>query len=68
MIEQPHGRFLWFARSVFVLASPLAQSFQVLRSPKLHSARERWAAIRVLLRLRLWRFIECQRLLAENPR
>ena len=68
MIEQPHGRLLWFARSFLVLASPLAQSFQVLRSPKLHTARERWAAIRVLLRLRLWRFVECQRLLVENPR
>jgi hypothetical protein len=68
MIEQPHGRLLWFARSFLVLASPLAQSFQVLQSPKLHTARERWAAIRVLLRLRFWRFVECQRMLAEKPR
>ena len=63
MIETPNGKAMWFARSFLVLASPLGQVFQVLTSPKLRRLEVKIAAILVLIRLRIWRFVECQRLL-----
>lgn len=63
MIEKPRGKAKWFARSFIVLASPLVQVFQILMSPKLQGLNVKIAAAVVLIRLRLWRFIECQRLL-----
>jgi glycosyltransferase involved in cell wall biosynthesis len=62
-VEQPNGRFLWFLRSIAILASPLAHWIKVVRSDKLETTGQRLKAIVVLFRARFWRFIECNRLL-----
>ena len=62
-VEQPNGRFLWFLRSIAILASPLAHWIKVVQSDRLETTGQRLKAIVVLFRARFWRFIECNRLL-----
>ena len=62
-VEKPHGRLRWFVRSFAVLASPLLHWISIVRSAKLTSWEERVKAIGVLFRIRVWRFLECNRLL-----
>jgi glycosyltransferase involved in cell wall biosynthesis len=62
-VEEPNGRFLWFVRSIAILASPLAHWIKVVRSDKLDTTGQRLKAIVVLFRVRFWRFVECDRLL-----
>jgi glycosyltransferase involved in cell wall biosynthesis len=62
-IEKPHGRSRWFLRGFAVLASPLVHWVSIVRSAKLNSPEERMKAIGVLFRIRVWRFLECNRLL-----
>ena len=66
-IEKPHGRSRWFLRTSAVLASPLVHWISIVRSPKLNSLEERRKAIGVLFRIRVWRFLECNRLLLTEP-
>ena len=60
------GRLLWLARSLVLPASALAHSPKVLVSPELNSFGQRFAAICMLFRLRLWRAADCLRLLTVN--
>jgi glycosyltransferase involved in cell wall biosynthesis len=62
-VEKPGGRSRWFLRSFAVLASPLMHWIRIVRSSKLNSPEERIKAIGVLFRIRVWRFLECNRLL-----
>lgn len=62
-IEKPNGRFLWFVRSFAVLASPFVHWVTVMRTDKLDNAQQRRQAVGVLFRIRLWRFLEANRLL-----
>ena len=65
-IEKPNGRTLWFLRSFAVLGSPFVHWIVVARSNKLQSVEQRLMATGVLFRIRLWRFIECNRLLLRQ--
>jgi GT2 family glycosyltransferase len=62
-VEKPGGRLRWFLRSFAVLASPLVHWISIVRSAKLNSPEQRMKAIGVLFRIRVWRFLECNRLL-----
>lgn len=59
--EQPRGRLRWLIRSFALPPSILAHAPRVLRSPMLANDAERWGALKVLARLRLWRFWDAQR-------
>jgi glycosyltransferase involved in cell wall biosynthesis len=63
MLEQPGGGIHWFARSWLVLLSPLVQVFYILKTEELRTASQRFGALAILIRLRVWRFVECNRLL-----
>ena len=63
MIETRWGRLRWFLRSIVVLLSPAIQVLRLFRTQKLERLRDRLAASWVLIRLRLWRFVESNRLL-----
>jgi len=65
-IEKPNGRLIWFLRSFAVLGSPLVHWIAVARSEKLDTVEQRAKAIGVLFRIRIWRFIECNRLLLRG--
>ncbi len=65
-IERPNGRAVWFLRSFAILASPFAHWLVIARSQKLSNARDRLKAIGVLFRVRVWRFVECNRLLLRR--
>jgi GT2 family glycosyltransferase len=65
-VERPNGREIWFLRSFAVLVSPFVHWIRVARSPKLDSAGQRLKAIGVLFRIRVWRFVECNRLLFSS--
>jgi hypothetical protein len=56
----------WFMRSFAVLVSPFAHWVEIVRSEKLDSFGQRLGAIAVLFRIRLWRFLEAQRLLMNR--
>jgi glycosyltransferase involved in cell wall biosynthesis len=65
-IEKPHGRLIWFMRSLAVLGSPLVHWITVARSAKLDTVDQRAKAIGVLFRIRIWRFVEYNRLLLRG--
>lgn len=60
--EQPRGRLKWLVRAWAFLAAPVSGVFEVASAPNLNSARERLDAYLVLLRFRVWRFFEYNRL------
>jgi GT2 family glycosyltransferase len=57
------GRLRWFARSWLILFSPLIHIPVALLSRNIKSFDHRLKAIIVLVRLRAWRFVECNRIL-----
>jgi len=59
--ERPHGRVWWFARSWLILVSPITHCEAVFRSNALSSFDQRVKAFCSLVRLRTWRFVECNR-------
>ena len=61
--EKPLGRLRWAARSAALIPSIIAHAPRALTSDALSGAGERAAALGTLARLRLWRFVEAQRLL-----
>lgn len=61
--EKPHGKVRWILLSWIVLVSPLPHVLKVLTCPYLKRWSHRWAAIRVLFRLRLYRFVEAYRIM-----
>lgn len=56
------ARLAWLARHWLMPVSVVAHAPAVLRSPALHGGRERRAALRILVRQRLWRMAEAHRL------
>ena len=60
-LEHPWGKLRWFARSWLILLSPLVHFLVVLRCDELPTLDGRLRAIGALIRLRTWRFIECNR-------
>lgn len=67
--EQPYGRLWWFCRSWLILLSPLVHFVFVLQSSEIMTCEQRLKAIAALVRLRAWRFVECNRnLLKESQR
>jgi GT2 family glycosyltransferase len=66
--EKRYGRLLWFCRSWAILASPFAHSVTVLRSKKLMGMDQKAKAVAVLFRLRVWRFVETNRVLFSRRR
>jgi glycosyltransferase involved in cell wall biosynthesis len=68
MLEARIGRMRWFLRSLLILASPLVHWMNAATSPKLGTVEQRVGAIGVLFRIRLWRFMEANRLLREYER
>lgn len=67
-VARRHGRFRWLLRSLVMPASAIAHSPRVLSSPELVSTADRFAALRVLFRLRLWRCLDSLKLLAASGR
>jgi glycosyltransferase involved in cell wall biosynthesis len=59
--EQRYGKLRWFARSWLILLSPFVHFPVVLQSDNLVSFNSRISALNSLIRLRFWRFIECNR-------
>jgi len=62
----PGGRLRWLLKALLMPASAVVHTLKVARSPELSTARERWAAIGVLFRLRFWRLADSLRLLAAG--
>ena len=59
--EQSYGKLKWFFRSWLILLSPFVHWPAVLRSKELNSFNQRALAVYGLIRLRTWRFVECNR-------
>ncbi|WP_048708638.1 glycosyltransferase family 2 protein [Microvirga massiliensis] len=66
--ERRAGKLRWIMQSWMVLASPVPHIAKVFASPRLTSWRDRWGAIRVLFRLRIFRFIHAYRVMAAVER
>ncbi len=66
--DRPRGRSKWLARTWAMPLSALAHTPRVLTSPALPNARARLAALKTLYRLRLWRFVDGNRLLLGGGR
>lgn len=66
--ERPAGQLRWILLSFVVLVSPVPHSLRVLASPYLTSWRDRFGAIRVLFRIRLYRFVESFRVMRRPER
>jgi GT2 family glycosyltransferase len=59
--EQSYGRLMWFFRSWLILLSTFVHFPTILRSHELNSFNQRALATYGLIRLRTWRFLECNR-------
>lgn len=59
--ERRWGTLRWLLRSWAVLLSPLPHAALALRSGRLSSSQERWGAVRILFRIRAYRFVEAHR-------
>jgi glycosyltransferase involved in cell wall biosynthesis len=59
---RPGGQLLYLARSWLVLASAAPHVLKVLRAPQLTTLRDRLGAIKILIKLRIFRFLEAHRL------
>jgi GT2 family glycosyltransferase len=66
MIKEPDGRARWLLRGLLVLGSPFVHWIKVVRSSELKTMGQRLGAIKVLFRIRLWRFVEAVRLLRSE--
>lgn len=66
MAGQRNQRSLWLARSALLPVSAVAHTPRVIFSRKLSTWSQRWAAIRVLYRLRTWRMIDAISLLKDT--
>jgi glycosyltransferase involved in cell wall biosynthesis len=64
--QTPFGRLRFFGRSWLILISPVIHIPVALCSGKLRTFDERLKAISILIRLRAWRFVECNRLLLRT--
>jgi glycosyltransferase involved in cell wall biosynthesis len=64
--ERPFGKLRFFARSWLILISPVVHIPVVLFSGKIKTFDQRLKAISVLVRLRAWRFAECNRILLKS--
>ena len=64
--ERPFGRLFWALRAWLVLVASMVQAVTILRSPKLDGLGIKLAAVGILFRIRLWRFIESYRLLLQG--
>jgi glycosyltransferase involved in cell wall biosynthesis len=62
VLTGPQGRLRWLLKSLLVPWSALAHTPRVLTSPRLSSAEQRWSAMRMMYRLRMWRFFDALRL------
>jgi glycosyltransferase involved in cell wall biosynthesis len=61
--EKKWGRFRWAGRTLLLPISALAHTPKVLLSNRIQGFNQRLMALRVLYRLRLWRFFDAIRLL-----
>lgn len=64
--ERPFGRIHWMMRAWVVLVSPFVHVMYIFYSSKLDRLDDKLKAIGVLFRIRLWRFIESYRVLAND--
>ena len=67
MAQAPGGRARWLLRSLLLPVSALGHTPRVLASPVLKTSKQKWQALGVLYRLRLWRFWNALQLLSKNP-
>jgi glycosyltransferase involved in cell wall biosynthesis len=65
--EKRLGRLQWLLQAWLVLVSPVPHSIVVLRSERLISWRDRFAAIKALFQIRFFRFLESHRVLLRSP-
>jgi cellulose synthase/poly-beta-1,6-N-acetylglucosamine synthase-like glycosyltransferase len=64
--EQSYGRLRWFFRSWLILLSTFVHFPAALRCNELNSFNQRALATYGLIRLRTWRFVECNRRLLNT--
>jgi glycosyltransferase involved in cell wall biosynthesis len=65
--NRPGHKLRWLLRSSLLPVSAVVHTPKVLAAPTLSSWRQRWGALSVLYRLRMWRLVDAVRLLAEQP-
>lgn len=53
--RHPSGILLWLANSLVVAASPLGETYRIVRSDRVSGLRARWLALVCLTRIRLYR-------------
>jgi GT2 family glycosyltransferase len=68
MTRRPGGKLIWLARSVALPLSAVVHTPKALTGRGLQNLGQRFAAVAVLYRLRLWRFVDSIRLLLSAPR
>jgi glycosyltransferase involved in cell wall biosynthesis len=66
MARERGGRLKWVLISLALPFSPFVHALKVLRSDKVHGARDRLGALGMLFRLRFWRTLDSFRLLGET--
>ena len=64
--ERRAGRLQWFARTLALPFSAIFHAPKVLMSDQLSTFRQRVSAIKVLVQIRLWRFLDALALLARD--
>ncbi len=67
-LTRRHGRLRWLLKSLLVPWSALAHTPRVLVSPRLNSLEQRWSAMRMMYRLRMWRFFDALRIASRRTR
>lgn len=65
--ERRWGRVRWAAHSWILLPSILAHAPRIMTSPLLSRPSERLGALAMLVRLRLWRWVDAHRLMLSDP-
>jgi len=66
MQERRLARLAWLVRTVAVAASPIAHAPKVMFTDRLHGPRQRFDALAILIRIRLWRAWDGLRLLGAG--
>jgi glycosyltransferase involved in cell wall biosynthesis len=66
MKERGGGALRWIAQTWLELPAIPAHTFRVLRSRRELTPGERWAALRTLVAIRMWRFVEGHRMLLRR--
>jgi glycosyltransferase involved in cell wall biosynthesis len=65
-VQRPYGRLRWFLRGFAVLASAIVHTPKLIASSRVSRYRDRLAAVPVLFGIRIFRFVEMNKLLFSD--